>query len=72
MVYDQKDKNQMAVSNFVYEKEHTHISTSLLLLGPGGNLSYFCTLLLYLYSSISVTRIPSKKGPAKQIDANMI
>ena len=42
------------------------------MLGPGGNLSYFCTLSLYLYPSISVTRIPSKKGPAKQMDANMI
>ena len=41
MVCDQKDKKQKQdiSSKFVYEIEHTHISTSLLVLSPGGNLS---------------------------------
>ena len=39
MVCDQGDINQDIASKFVYEIEHTHISTSLLVLGPGGNLS---------------------------------
>ena len=50
MVCDQGDINQDIASKFVYEIKHTHISTSLLVLGPGGNLSYFCTHLPYLYS----------------------
>ena len=39
MVCDQGDINQDIASKFVYEIKHTHISTSLLVLGPGGNLS---------------------------------
>ena len=39
MVCDQGDKNQDIASKFVYEIKHTHISTSLLVLCPGGNLS---------------------------------
>ena len=39
MVCDQGDINQDIASKFVYEIKHTHISTSLLVLCPGGNLS---------------------------------
>lgn len=43
---------------------HTRILTSLDEPNPVGNLSTFCSLLLYLYPSIFATKIPSEKGPA--------
>lgn len=42
----------------------TRISTFLDVPNPAGNLSTFYSLLLYLYPSISATKIPSEKGPA--------
>lgn len=71
MPWYRRMQNQKMIGIFDYEVEHTHISTSLLVLGSAGNRPYFCTLLLYLHSSISVARIPSKKGPAKRMDCNV-
>lgn len=52
----------------VSKREHTHILASLPELGPRGNLSFLYILLPYLHSSISATRIPSKKGSVNKIN----